>query len=143
PRLPVSPSPKPAQVSQPAKVPQKVLQKIPQTAPSRQNLRVPLERLTRMSNTVSELLINHERLLTYDQQIRQASRNLKQRNQQLSPLREQVESLYDELTFSEQTSPIYPGNGSSNLADTLTSDFDALQFDRYTAVHSLLQRFQE
>jgi len=96
-----------------------------------------------MSNTVSELLINHERLLTYDQQIRQASRNLKQRNQQLSPLREQVESLYDELTFSEQTRPVYPGNGSSNLADTLTSDFDALQFDRYTAVHSLLQRFQE
>ena len=49
---------------------------------SKQNLRIPLDRLNKMSNTVSELLINHERLLISDRQLRQASRNLKKRNQQ-------------------------------------------------------------
>ncbi|MEB3192271.1 MAG: hybrid sensor histidine kinase/response regulator [Snowella sp.] len=109
-------------------------------ATARQNLRIPLERVTRMSNTVSELLINHERLLIYDKQLRQASRNLKQRSQQLVPMREQVESLYDELTFSEQTnnSNSPKPHGLSELAE-----FDALEFDSYTSVHTILQRFQE
>jgi type IV pili sensor histidine kinase/response regulator len=106
----------------------------------RQSLRIPLERLIRMSSVVSELLINHEQLLVYDRQLRQASLNLKNRNQQLVPLREQVESLYDELSFSEQNlAPI------ANAEETNggLGDFDALEFDRYTSVHSLLQRFQE
>ena len=114
----------------------------PEPVTGRQNLRIPLERVTRMSNTVSELLINHERLLIYDKQLRQASRNLKQRSQQLVPMREQVESLYDELTFSEQTS----GNGSSSINTNGLSElaeFDALEFDNYTSVHTILQRFQE
>ncbi|MGL5032612.1 MAG: ATP-binding protein, partial [Microcystaceae cyanobacterium] len=106
---------------------------------SRQNLRIPLERLTRMSNTVSELLINHERLLIYDKQLRQASRSLKQRSQQLVPMREQVESLYDELTFSEA---VY-SNGSEPETLAPIQNFDALEFDRYSSVHTILQRFQE
>jgi type IV pili sensor histidine kinase/response regulator len=108
---------------------------------SKQNLRIPLERLNKMSNTVSELLINHERLLISDRQLRQASRNLKKRNQQLIPMREQVESLYDELSFREQPSniPITTQNGQNSLLE----EFDALEFDQYTTAHTTLQRFQE
>lgn len=120
-------------------------------APStRQTLRIPLDRLNKLSNTVSELLINQERLLEYDKQLRQASRNLKRRGQQLIPMREQVESLYDELSFSDQTK-ISPSNGGgSQNGDSQSSlgiaglvDFDALEMDSYTAVHGILQRFQE
>ncbi|MBE9196863.1 hybrid sensor histidine kinase/response regulator [Synechocystis sp. LEGE 06083] len=115
---------------------------------SRQTLRIPLDRLNKLSNTVSELLINQERLLEYDKQLRQASRNLKKRGQQLIPMREQVESLYDELSFSDQTKVI-PGNGGepsegqSSLGIAGLVDFDALEMDSYTAVHGILQRFQE
>ncbi|AIE73497.1 MULTISPECIES: hybrid sensor histidine kinase/response regulator [unclassified Synechocystis] len=125
---------------------------IPATpAPSaRQTLRIPLDRLNKLSNTVSELLINQERLLEYDKQLRQASRNLKKRGQQLIPMREQVESLYDELSFSDQTK-IRPSNGGGGQNDDNQSslgiaglvDFDALEMDSYTAVHGILQRFQE
>jgi type IV pili sensor histidine kinase/response regulator len=117
---------------------------------TRQTLRIPLDRLNKLSNTVSELLINQERLLEYDKQLRQASRNLKKRGQQLIPMREQVESLYDELSFTDQTK-ISPSNGGGNQnGDNQSSlgiaglvDFDALEMDSYTAVHGILQRFQE
>ncbi|WP_228015673.1 Hpt domain-containing protein [Synechocystis salina] len=115
---------------------------------SRQTLRIPLDRLNKLSNTVSELLINQERLLEYDKQLRQASRNLKKRGQQLIPMREQVESLYDELSFSDQTK-VVPGNGEggsdgqNSLGIAGLVDFDALEMDSYTAVHGILQRFQE
>ncbi len=132
PALQVEEPPKPAVIAPPP----------PVTDPSqrRQSLRVPLQRLTRMSSTVSQLLINHERLLVYDKQLRQASRNLKTRNQQLVPIREQVESLYDELSFSEQALPNVQGQ---NSAESPLDDFDALEFDRYGSVHTILQRFQE
>ncbi|MFM7442094.1 MAG: hybrid sensor histidine kinase/response regulator, partial [Snowella sp.] len=108
---------------------------------SKQNLRIPLDRLNKMSNTVSELLINHERLLISDRQLKQASRNLKKRNQQLLPMREQVESLYDELSFREipSNTPLTAQNGQN----TLLEGFDALEFDQYTTAHTTLQHFQE
>jgi type IV pili sensor histidine kinase/response regulator len=117
----------------------------PQAVPSsqplpRQTLRIPLERLRSMSNTVSELLIGHEQLLVYDKQLLQASRNLKQRGQQLIPMREQVESLYDELSITE-TAATRGNNQAKDL--NLSGGFDALEFDSYGAVHTILQRFQE
>ncbi|MGA1621993.1 MAG: hybrid sensor histidine kinase/response regulator [Synechocystis sp.] len=119
----------------------------PSGSSSRQTLRIPIERLNRLSNTVSELLINQERLLVYDKQLRQASHNLKKRGQQLSPIREQVESLYDDLSFSDQTQVASNGNDGQDNGDRLGSEdlggFDALEMDSYSAVHSLLQRFQE
>ncbi len=112
-----------------------------ETPSGRQNLRISLDRLNRMSNTVSDLLISHERLLVYDQQLRQASRNLKRRSQQLIPMREQVESLYDELTFREEQVTIK--DTKNGKKQSFLEEFDALEFDQYTAAHSTLQRFQE
>ncbi len=111
------------------------------TPSTRQTLRIPVDRLNRLSNTVSELLINQERLLEYDKQLRQASRNLKKRGQQLIPMREQVESLYDELSFSDQTKVVASETNSLGIPGLV--DFDSLEMDSYTAVHSILQRFQE
>ncbi len=127
-------SPIPVQPVIPAKI-------IAETQNSQKNLRIPLERLNRMSNTVSELLINHERLLIYDRQLQQASRNLKKRSQQLMPMREEVESLYDELTFREEQVTISKPN--NNNQNNFLEEFDALEFDQYTTAHTTLQRFQE
>lgn len=135
-------------------LPRSTVVKVPVPAPAtasatpRQTLRIPLDRLNRLSNTVSELLINQERLLEYDKQLRQASRNLKKRGQQLSPIREQVQSLYDELAVSDQTYVAMAANGQTNgdrrgLEIQDLQDFDALEMDSYSAVHGILQRFQE
>jgi len=92
-----------------------------------QNVRIPLERVNRMSETVGELLINYERLLVYEHQLRQASQNLRKNGKQLPPLQEQIQSFYDGLTITDQYS----------------EEFDPLEFDRYSAVHTSLQQFQE
>lgn len=105
---------------------------VPETS-SRENevyLRVPLSRLEFLSNTVGELLINYESLLLYENQLKQASFNIKKRFQQLNPLKEKVESIYDQQTINQETS-------------TTSKEFDALEFDSYSEVHTTLQQFQE
>lgn len=138
--LPQPVTPKPAIAKTPP--PSSKSRKSKTEAPTgRQNLRISLDRLNRMSNTVSDLLISHERLLVYDKQLRQASRNLKRRSQQLLPMREQVESLYDELTFREEQVTLK--DTQNGKQQSFLAEFDALEFDQYTAAHSTLQRFQE
>lgn len=103
------------------------------------NLRIPIEKVTRMSDTVGELLIYHERLLLYENQLKQASLNLKKRTQSLLPLKEQVQSLYDQLTITE--SEKISNNNQQNRTDL--EEFDSLEFDQYTQVHSTLQHLTE
>jgi len=93
-------------------------------------LRVPLSRLEFLSNTVGELLINYESLLLYENQLKQASVNIKKRFQQLNPLKEKVESIYDQQTINQETS-------------STSKEFDSIEFDSYSEVHSTLQQFQE
>ncbi|MBR8828287.1 MAG: response regulator [Gomphosphaeria aponina SAG 52.96 = DSM 107014] len=96
-------------------------------SPQGQNVRISLEKLNRMSDTVGELFINYERLLVYESQLQRASNNLKKNGKQLHPLQEQIQSFYDNLTITNQHS----------------AEFDPLEFDRYTEVHTNLQKFQE
>lgn len=106
-----------------------------ETAPPQDSyLRIPVSRLDRLGNTVSELLIGQERLTLYQQQFLRANRELKHRLEQFRPIRDQVQTFYDRLA-----TPL----GSRGLAANGHSDFDALQFDRYTELHTALQDFQE
>ncbi len=100
------------------------------------SLRIPVVKLNKMSNTIGELLIKYEGLLIQEKQLQQSSFNLKKRTQQLTPLREQVQYFYDKLSVN---------NLPQLLTVSLSEDdeFDALEFDQYTAVHSTLQQFQE
>lgn len=105
------------------------------TAPPQDSyLRIPVSRLDRLGNTVSELLIGQERLTLYQQQFLRANRELKHRLEQFRPIRDQVQTFYDRLA-----TPL----GSRGLAANGHSDFDALEFDRYTELHTALQDFQE
>lgn len=106
-----------------------------ETAPPQDSyLRIPVSRLDRLGNTVSELLISQERLTLYQQQFLSASRELKYRLEQFRPIRDRVQTFYDRLA-----TPL----GSRGLAANGHNDFDALEFDRYTELHTALQDFQE
>ncbi|URR36085.1 hybrid sensor histidine kinase/response regulator [Thermosynechococcus sp. HN-54] len=118
-----------------AKLPTPTPPAVPETAPLEDNyLRIPVSKLERLGNTVSELLIGQERLTLYQQQFLRANRELKHRLEQFRPIRDQVQTCYDRLA-----TPL----GSRGLAANGHSDFDALQFDRYTELHTALQDFQE
>jgi type IV pili sensor histidine kinase/response regulator len=107
--------------------------------PSSPNLRIPVERVTRMSDTVGELLIYHQRLQLYENQLKQASLNLKKRTQALFPLKEQVEYVYDQLTITENQEVTL--NSAQKHSDL--EEFDPLEFDQYTQVHTTLQSLSE
>lgn len=98
------------------------------------NLRIPVTKLDRMSNTLGELLIGHERLSLYHSQLYQASLTLNKESQKLNPINEQVRIFYDQLA-----SPL----ASLGAIETGDFEFDALQFDQYTGFHSTLQDLQE
>ncbi len=121
--LPSTPEPAPVDESQP----------IAQVAPAL-NLRIPVTKLDRMSNTLGELLIGHERLSLYHAQLYQANLTLNKEAQKLNPINEQVRVFYDQLA-----SPL------ASLGASLenSGEFDVLQFDQYTGFHSTLQDLQE
>lgn len=104
---------------------------------------MPLQQLNRMGNAVGELFIGYEKLMRHQEQLLQASRNLKKRTQQLNPIREEVTALYDKLAVATTG----PGNQQGQLSLPATpapqSEFDTLHFDQYTQAHSQLQQFQE
>ncbi|OKH19218.1 hybrid sensor histidine kinase/response regulator [[Limnothrix rosea] IAM M-220] len=116
-------------------------------------VRMPITQLNRMGNAVGELFIGYEQLSRHQQQLLQASRNLKQRTQQLNPIRDEVVTLYDQLAIASPKITTPNGNGhnqntSPEAAAILgeaspDSEFDSLHFDQYTQAHSNLQQFQE
>ncbi len=109
----------------------------PASAPAEEvYLRIPVSKLDRLGNTVSELLIGQERLTLYQQQFARTNRELKHRIEQFRPIRDQVQTFYDRLA-----TPLAGRGVMLNGHDT--TEFDALQFDRYTELHTTLQDFQE
>ncbi len=104
-----------------------------QTAPqplANTQLRIPLQRLDEMGSAVSELLIAHERLTIQQQLLKQASQSLRRVVEQVKPARDRVQTLYDRSSILSST-------GSPE------GEFDPIELDRYTALHSSLQTFEE
>ncbi|MDY6936965.1 MAG: response regulator [Cyanobacteriota bacterium] len=98
-------------------------------------LRIPLERLDAMGSAIGELITSHERLTIQQQQLKQASGNLRRLVEQVKPVRDRVQSFYDQMSTVGGSS--VAANGSDG------TEFDALEMDRYTALHSSLQTFEE
>uniref|UniRef100_B8HM45 histidine kinase n=1 Tax=Cyanothece sp. (strain PCC 7425 / ATCC 29141) TaxID=395961 RepID=B8HM45_CYAP4 len=109
------------------------------------NLRIPVAKLDRLTNTVGELLINQERLSLYQSQFQQVSTTLKKRAEQFSPIKEQVQTFYDRLAtpLAAIVANLVDTSPSGEKSTGSPEEFDALQFDRYTELHSTLLDFQE
>ena len=89
-----------------------------------------------MGSLVGELIVSHERLTLQQRQLRQASQTLRRIVQQVKPVRDDVQTLYDRLSTLDH--PSHPQAPSEE-----TGEFDLLELDRYTALHSSLQTFEE
>ncbi len=103
--------------------------------PTQIQVRIPLERLDAMGSAIGELITSHERLSLQQQQLKQASSNLRRLVEQVKPVRDRVQSFYDRMSTAS--------SASEPKADGETGEFDALEMDRYTALHSSLQTFEE
>lgn len=129
-------APSPVVGSRQAKQPQEA-NAVPK-APAFLNLRIPVNRLDRMSNLIGELLISYERLVLQQSQLQQTSLALKKQTQQLTPIKDEVRVFYDQLATAGIGSAAAGTGGEGR-----NSEFDLLAFDQYTSLHSTLQSFQE
>ena len=96
-------------------------------------VKISLEKLEGMTNNVEELIISQSRISRQQKVLNQANRRLRSLTRQFEPIREQIQNLYNQLAVSSVT----------NSSDSAVDDFDALEMDRYTDLHSSLQSFQE
>lgn len=103
------------------------------------NIRIPLDKITHLSNLVGQLLTNYESLTLYENQLKQASINLKKKTKSFAPVKEQIESIYDQLTIT-QTNLL---NSNLNKINKDTTEFDSLEFDEYNQIHGALQHLTE
>ncbi len=106
------------------------------------NLRVPIYKINKMGDLTGQLLIFYEQLSLYESQVKQASFSLKKRTKLLTPLKEQLESIYDQFSVKEKENINQNGNGLTVDIEKIT-EFDSLEFDEYSQIHGTLQSLTE
>ncbi|MDX2271678.1 MAG: response regulator [Cyanobacteriota bacterium] len=117
---------------------------IRETRPLNPSVRIPLSRVEQMTDQVGELIVRFERLSIQEQQLKQSNQELQRLAQQFQPVRDQVKALYDQLTTVNLRRLTTTTTGSPEGAATEASaDFDPLEMDRYTTLHTSLQSFEE
>lgn len=142
---PTTASPQPVQKQQPDPIPSSAVQTKEKQEPlpsQALNLRIPVDRLDRMNNTVGELLISYERLSLSCQQLLQTSQALKNRTQQSDSITEKVRALYDQLAF-QLSLPMMGGYARDWLTSPTTRESESGHFNQYTAIDGPLQELQE
>ena len=112
-----------------------------QQQPGISQLRVPLKLLEEMNNKVEELIFTQERLQLQQQLLNQSNKRLRQLALQFEPLRKEVQNFYDRLAIAPLKSSI-PLNVRFT-GDSASGQFDSLELDSFTDLHSSLQTFQE
>ncbi|WP_017295040.1 response regulator [Geminocystis herdmanii] len=114
-------------------------QEIKPSSTNSRNIRISLDKITNLSNIVGQLLTNYESLKLYENQLTQAGINLKKKTKSLAPVKEKIESMYDQLTIT-QTNLL---NINSQESKKNSKEFDSLEFDEYNQVHIALQNLTE
>lgn len=104
-------------------------------------LRIPLHRLEGMSSNVEELILIKQRLNLQKQLLKQANLRLNQLTKQFEPIREQVQTVYNQV--STKTPQTLLTTNLSEEINSQTENFDSLELDRYSELHTSLQSFQE
>ena len=121
-------------------------------APQQQlSVRVDLERLERMNNTVGELAISRNSLSLQNEQLQATVQELLRRFSQFQSMGNQLRNLSDRMLVSpERHSSNTPKANSDPTISSISGasfrpvDFDSLEMDSYGELHSLLQKtFEE
>jgi chemotaxis protein histidine kinase CheA/ActR/RegA family two-component response regulator len=102
-------------------------------------VKISLDRLESMTNNVEELILSQSRISRQQRVLNQANRRLRSLTRQFEPIREQIQDLYNQLavgSFGNSDKDLQPYQNNKN-------EFDSLEMDRYTDLHSSLQTFQE
>ncbi|MEO1340130.1 MAG: response regulator [Cyanobacteria bacterium J06635_13] len=117
--------------------PEKIVQKVAEVQKPAANtqVKISLEKLEGMTNNVEELILSQSRISRQQRVLNQANRRLRLLTRQFEPIREQIQDLYNQLAVNSATN-------NDNFNDS-SNDFDSLEMDRYTDLHSSLQSFQE
>lgn len=97
------------------------------------SLRLPISRLNALADAVGDLLIHSERVTLDHQRLRRSGQELKRQTRQFYRLRERIQTCYDDLLLPTR----------QGLPTAAQGEFDPLEFDRFTDLHSLLQDLQE
>lgn len=105
-------------------------------------VKISLERLQDMTNNVEEVILTYSRFSSQQRLLNQANRRLRSLTRQFEPIREQIQNLYDQLAISssEISQKARKIGGNATEQD---DNFDSLEMDHYTDLHSSLQSFQE
>ncbi len=109
-------------------------------------MRVPVQRLNQLADNVGDLLIGYERVNLDHDRMNAASRELKQRTRQFQQVRDQLQSLYDQMLLDNAEAPSPNASPATPIDPELSAfdgNFDSLEFDRFTALHSVIQNVQE
>nr|MDJ0680595.1 chemotaxis protein CheA [Xenococcaceae cyanobacterium MO_167.B52] len=112
-------------------------------------VRVDLDRLERMNNLVGELVINRNSLILQHEQLRRIWRKVQQRLDQFQHLTGQFQKLSDQMIVNPINSQINPQQSRSITKSEASqskleytqdlSNFDSLEMDRYSNMHSSIQ----
>ncbi len=111
-------------------------------------LRVPVRCLNRLNDRLGEMFVSYETLKLEHRRLGQSNRDLRRRSRQFYQVREQLQTLYDQLLLPLAAShPSSPSTSVEGLrgepARGESLEFDALEMDQFSETHSLLQDFQE
>ena len=116
---------------------------------SSSSLRIPLHKLEEMTNSVEELILTQARLSRQQELLNQANRRLRELTRQFEPIRDRVQNLYDRLAVGstnmvKKNSFSSPNTNTERFSGNISdNEFDSLELDRYTELHTSLQSFQE
>ena len=126
----------------PALSQEKVIDKVveSQKPAASSQVKISLERLEDMTNNVEELILSQSRINRQQNGLNQANRRLRSLTRQFEPIREQIQNLYNQLAISSASRENTEDEADINSDD---DNFDSLEMDRYTDLHSSLQSFQE
>lgn len=115
-------------------------------------LKIPLQKLEGMSNNIEELILTQARFNRQQQLLNEANRRLRRITRQFEPIRDQIQDLYGQLAINSantsQSKHQVSFNSHLSFNETLINtdsdtNFDALELDKYTELHTSLQSFQE
>lgn len=116
-------------------------------------LRVPVRCLNRLNDRLGEMFVSYETLKLEHRRLGRSNQELRRRSRQFYQVREQLQTLYDQLLLPLAASQPVLGSARIEIpsveppqGDTLEFDaleFDALEMDQFSETHSLLQDFQE